>query len=334
MKKTVSLVLAIIIAACLASVIVSADVDPEIGINRLVSIYEAETAPIVDGVVTDGEYGEPIGVWLADTIMQSLGDYAKNMPVSIYMCYDADYIYYAVVAKCDFPHVAYDEGEHHAYGAHHLMSMIIPDDPTRMNDDESYVYPDASGYNWGAVWGSGACYEWCSIFDSKKNEAAVYDYFLAMSSENGFRHAAKAAAADGENDVYEVAIPWSAMKSKVQPEALSGVDGTVFGFDCDLGLTDIGDGDDGENGEFRGNYIYFAGAYSAFPAKNLRGCAIVTCSGKKEEPVSEPSSEPVSESASEVSDNPTQPTSDSGIIALAVIASVAAAGAFAVKKSR
>ena len=260
MKKTVSLVLAIIMAACLASVIVSADVDPEIGINRLVSIYEAETAPIVDGVVTDGEYGEPIGVWPADTIMQSLGDYAKNMPVSIYMCYDADYIYYAVVAKCDFPHVAYDEGEHHAYGAHHLMSMIIPDDPTRMNDDESYVYPDASGYNWGAVWGSGACYEWCSIFDSKKNEAAVYDYFLAMSSENGFRHAAKAAAADGENDVYEVAIPWSAMKSKVQPEALSGVDGTVFGFDCDLGLTDIGDGDDGENGEFRGNYIYFAGA--------------------------------------------------------------------------
>ena len=282
MKKTVSLVLAIIMAACLASVIVSADVDPEIGINRLVSIYEAETAPIVDGVVTDGEYGEPIGVWPADTIMQSLGDYAKNMPVSIYMCYDADYIYYAVVAKCDFPHVAYDEGEHHAYGAHHLMSMIIPDDPTRMNDDESYVYPDASGYSWGAVWGSGACYEWCSIFDSKKNEAAVYDYFLAMSSENGFRHAAKAAAADGENDVYEVAIPWSAMKSKVQPEALSGVDGTVFGFDCDLGLTDIGrDGDDGENGEFRGNYIYFAGAYSAFPAKNLRGCAIVTCSGKK-----------------------------------------------------
>ena len=174
MKKTVSLVLAIIMAACLASVIVSADVDPEIGINRLVSIYEAETAPIVDGVVTDGEYGEPIGVWPADTIMQSLGDYAKNMPVSIYMCYDADYIYYAVVAKCDFPHVAYDEGEHHAYGAHHLMSMIIPDDPTRMNDDESYVYPDASGYNWGAVWGSGACYEWCSIFDSKKNEGYPY----------------------------------------------------------------------------------------------------------------------------------------------------------------
>ena len=60
----------------------------------------------------------------------------------------------------------------------------------------------------------------------------------------------------------------------------------------------------------------------------------MTCSGKKEEPVSEPSSEPVTESASEVSDNPTQPTSDSGIIALAVIASVAAAGAIVVKKSR
>ena len=327
MKKTVSLVLAIIMAACLASVIVSADVDPEIGINRLVSIYEAETAPIVDGVVTDGEYGEPIGVWPADTIMQSLGDYAKNMPVSIYMCYDADYIYYAVVAKCDIPHVAYDEGEHHAYGAHHLMSMIIPDDPTRMNDDESYVYPDASGYNWGAVWGSGACYEWCSIFDSKKNEAAVYDYFLAMSSENGFRHAAKAAAADGENDVYEVAIPWSAMKSKVQPEALSGVDGTVFGFDCDLGLTDYGTGYDSS----AGNFVYFGGCYTTENAKNLRGCAIVTCAGKNEEPVSEPSSEPVSEPTS---DKPTTPTSDSGIIALAVIASLAVAGAVITKKVR
>ena len=36
MKKTVSLVPAIIMAACLASVIVSADVDPEIGINRII----------------------------------------------------------------------------------------------------------------------------------------------------------------------------------------------------------------------------------------------------------------------------------------------------------
>ena len=65
----------------------------------------------------------------ADTCMQSLGDYAKNMPVSIYMCYDADYIYYAVVAKCDFPHVAYDEGEHHAIrrSYHSYVHEIIPE---------------------------------------------------------------------------------------------------------------------------------------------------------------------------------------------------------------
>ena len=48
MKKTVSLVLAIIMAACLASVIVSADVDPEIvayGPENLSvrCVYDAET---------------------------------------------------------------------------------------------------------------------------------------------------------------------------------------------------------------------------------------------------------------------------------------------------
>ena len=51
MKKIVSLALAILMVACLASVFASADVDPEIGVNRAVSIYETETAPVVDGVV-------------------------------------------------------------------------------------------------------------------------------------------------------------------------------------------------------------------------------------------------------------------------------------------
>ena len=44
MKKIVSLALAILMVACLASVFASADVDPEIGVNRAVSIYETETA--------------------------------------------------------------------------------------------------------------------------------------------------------------------------------------------------------------------------------------------------------------------------------------------------
>ena len=59
MKKIVSLALAILMVACLASVFASADVDPEIGVNRAVSIYETETAPVVDGVVNEGEYGDP-----------------------------------------------------------------------------------------------------------------------------------------------------------------------------------------------------------------------------------------------------------------------------------
>ena len=78
MKKIVSLALAILMVACLASVFASADVDPEIGVNRAVSIYETETAPVVDGVVNEGEYGDPIAVWPTDSIMQYKGDYAKT----------------------------------------------------------------------------------------------------------------------------------------------------------------------------------------------------------------------------------------------------------------
>lgn len=324
MKKIVSLALAILMVACLASVFASADVDPEIGVNRAVSIYETETAPVVDGVVNEGEYGDPIAVWPTDSIMQYKGDYAKNIDVKIYMCYDAENLYYAVVTECDDPHIAYNEGDHYIFNAHHVMSMILPDDPLRENEDGSFVYPDASGYDWGVLNAGGFCYEWTMIFNSKTNAPEADNHFLGLTKEAGVKFSTSSA---NGYDTYEIVIPWTAMKSTAQPEALKGEDGTVFGFDCDLGLTDYGTGYDSS----AGNFVYFGGCYTTENAKNLRGCAIVTCAGKNEEPASEPSSEPVSEPTS---DKPTTPTSDSGIIALAVIASLAVAGAVITKKVR
>ena len=193
MKKIVSLALAILMVACLASVFASADVDPEIGVNRAVSIYETETAPVVDGVVNEGEYGDPIAVWPTDSIMQYKGDYAKNIDVKIYMCYDAENLYYAVVTECDDPHVAYNEGEHYIFNAHHVMSMILPDDPLRENEDGTYFYPDASGYDWSALYSGGFCYEWTMIFNSKTNAPEAANHFLGLTDEAGVKFSTSSA---------------------------------------------------------------------------------------------------------------------------------------------
>ena len=63
MKKTVSLVLAIIMAACLASVIVSADVDPEIGIR-----YCHLHGDVVGVQVPGAGHGIPLPVGLVSII--------------------------------------------------------------------------------------------------------------------------------------------------------------------------------------------------------------------------------------------------------------------------
>ncbi len=336
MKKIISLVLAALLAACIVSVVASAELDPDLGDNRIVNIFETETAPVIDGIVNEGEYGSPIAVWPTDSIMQSLGDYAENIDVAIYMTYDADNLYYAVVTECDEPHVAYYEGEHWIFNAHHVMSCIIPDDPTRLNDNDEYVYPNAEGYDWSQLYTNGYCYEWTMIHNSKTDATELADHFLTLSQTAGVK--CETSSANGQ-DVYEISIPWSAMVSKVQTNPLKGEEGTVFGFDCIIGLTDIGDGYDPDaNGVYRGNYVYFGGAYTDNGKKDIRGCALVTCAGKAEidEPSSEPSSEPVStpseDNSSETS--ATEPTGDNGLVALAVIASIAVAGAVIVKKTR
>ncbi len=325
MKKMVSIALTALILCCLFAVTASAEItDPNLGDNRIVNIYEIATAPKIDGAVEEGEYGQPIAVWPTDSIMQSKGDYAENIDVNIYMCYDAEYLYYAVVTECDEPHVAFVEGEHYIFNAHHIMSLILPDDPTKTNEDGTYVYPSAEQYDWGAFYNAGYCYEWTMIYNSKKNAPESADHFGDITASAKI----SSSSANGQ-DTYEIAIPWSSMKSKVQPNALKGEDGTIFGFDCALGLTDVGDG----YNDALGNYVYFGGCYTK-EGKDLLGCAVVTCAGKYQEPVaSEPESQPESEKP--VSDtSSTEPTSDNGFVALAVIASIAVAGVIVVKKSR
>ncbi|MEG2004049.1 MAG: hypothetical protein RR057_05570, partial [Clostridia bacterium] len=231
MKKIVSLILTVLLLCSVASIAVSA-IDENVGKNRPVNIYEIKTAPVIDGKVGDKEYYS-IFTWPGDSVAQGRGDYIKNLEASAYMCYDADYLYYAVVTECDDPHVAFadNDAQHWIFNAHHLMTTIIPDVPTKE------IYPTADKFDWGVIFNGGYCYEWTLIFDSKTKKAVMADHFSALSAEKNVKYAA---SSEKGFDTYEIAIPWTSMKSKIQPTALTAKEGTVFGFDFTLGLTDIG----------------------------------------------------------------------------------------------
>ncbi|MBP5255891.1 MAG: hypothetical protein J6Z80_02430 [Clostridia bacterium] len=302
MKKLLALVLALAMLISAATVLVSAEEEDEI-VNREVKIYEADKAPTLDGKIEDDEY-KLVSEWpLDDDVIVSRGDYAKNIKAYFYMCYDADYLYYAVKTECEEPHVAVMDNDNNrfVFNAHYLMTLIIPDDPTRVDEETGKnIYPGQEA-GWGDLNNGGYAYEWSTIYPSEtvgsttEGTPFVTDHFLNMSSQLQF----STGSADGY-DYYEMAIPWSALKNKYNPDGVKVEKGSVFGFDCTVGLTNVSDipeviandGYDGAEGVYYGNYLYFADAYN-HGAKDLKHACIielasdVTGSDEPVEPVEE-----------------------------------------------
>lgn len=348
MKKTLSIIVALVmIIACVASLAVS--VSAEDTAKREFTVYKVSTAPTVDGTIADGEY-PLVTSWPEDTAMISRGDYVANIEAYFYMCYDADYLYYAVKTECDAPHVAVmdndntdDDGLYrYVFNAHHLMSCIIPDDPTNGN------YPDETA-TWSDLYNGGYCYEWTMIYTSEAtvnhaaNESFATDHFGTPTNLIASGNATYACGSDGSWDTYEIRIPWAVMYSTKQPTALTGTEGTVFGMDFTIGLTNVSDNDavkandgyDGKDGVYVGNYLYLAGCYSVAGAKALNGCAVMTLGGEYTDVITDESSAEAtsSEAAStETSESGTPGTGDTGIIALAIISVIAVAGAVVIKR--
>ncbi len=292
MKKLLALVLALAMVLSAATVLVSAEDEDDI-VNREIKIYEADKAPTLDGKIEDDEY-KLVSEWpLDDDFIVSRGDYAKNIKAYFYMCYDADYLYYAVKTECEEPHVAVMDNEHKRYvfNAHYLMSLIIPDDPTRVDEETGKnIYPGQEA-DWSALANGGYAYEWTTIYPSEtvgsttEGSPFVTDHFLNMSSQLQF----STGSADGY-DYYEMAIPWTALKNKYNPDGVKVEKGSVFGFDCTVGLTNVSDipeviANDGYDGVdqdgttvYYGNYLYFADAYN-HGAKDLKHACIVELAG-------------------------------------------------------
>ncbi len=337
MKKTLSLITAVImVVACFASLAINVsaeDVD-----NREFTVYMVTTAPVVDGVIGADEY-PLVTSWPADTDMFARGDYVKSIEAYFYMCYDADYLYYAVKTECDAPHVAMmdNDNQHYVFNAHHLMSLIIPDDPTKD------IYPDSSA-TWSDLYNGGFCYEWTMIYTSEAvtggheaNEAFATDHFSNLIAGG---NASYACGNDGDWDTYEIRIPWGVMSSAKQATPLTGTEGTVFGMDFSIGLTNVNDdpdviantGYDGTDGIYKGNYLYLADCYAATGAKALNGCAVMTLGGEYTN-IPDLSDEETSEETNVDTSEPSTPgTGDTGLAALAIISVIALAGAVVIKR--
>ncbi len=179
-----------------------------------------------------------------------------------------------------------DANPKYVFNAHHLMTLIIPDDPTRVKEDGSSVYPGQEA-TWSDLNSGNYAYEFTTIFSSEAtgnhdaNVPFATNHFMDMKSKMTFC----TAHTDGY-DIYEIAMPWSAMTNSQNTTALTPTEGTVFGFDSTLGLTDISginevianDGYDGANGVYYGNYLYFADCYG-HGNKDLKHACVVTLGG-------------------------------------------------------
>ncbi len=343
MKKTLALVVALVMVfAAVASFCASAE---EGYVNREFTIYETDTAPVIDGVIEDGEY-YLVSFWPADIEMVSVGDYVDNIEAYLYMCYDENNLYYAVKTECDAPHVALMDNNNQKwiFNAHHVMTLIIPDDPTK----EAYPYT-ADKCDWSSLYNGNFCFEWSMIYSSEEvagahgaNESFATNHFMDILSSATY----KCGSADGW-DCYEVSIPWTALKNSYNPDGLTGAEGEVFGFDFNIGLSSINDdpdviangGYDGGAFGYKGNYLKFAGCYgSESGAKELGHAAIMTLGGEyvPEDDPEESSEAPVEGSKeeskpAEESKQPTPKSGDAGMIALAIVSVITLAGVVVVK---
>ncbi len=240
--------------------------------SKKLNIYEIQTPPTLDGVVKNGEYHTPIAVNSSAGGLNFYGSQARRANAKVYMCYDSQNLYLAVVCDCIAPHVAFSEGEHYIFNAHHLTCCIVPDDPKAKNEHGDYIYPDESGFNFVDFTNKKYCFEWTVIYGSKSKKSEALDHFGDLVSSEIVSYAAS--SANGK-DTYEVCIPWQALTNSYAASTLSGEKGSVFGFDFTLGLTDIGDGYDNTDG----NYLYLGDCYTC-DTKNIRLCPIITCAGE------------------------------------------------------
>ncbi len=107
---------------------------------------------------------------------------------------------------------------------------------------------------------------------------------------------------------------FSAFSTEYAGAAFEAQSGAVFGLDFNAGLSDVGVGYDGENGEYRGDYVSLGGFFADYRGTNASACARLR----------------LAETAAEESVAETPDTGDEGYVLYVVLAVVAVGAAVAI----
>ncbi|HBL83665.1 MAG: hypothetical protein A2Y17_09005 [Clostridiales bacterium GWF2_38_85] len=296
MKKFLTIFVAILMV--FAMLTTASAKDPFAAIN----VPQCTTAPVTDGTIGVGEYkliasyDAGSALWSRD----SLGLEEEDVTLDFYATWDADYFYYAVKVTClDETHPA--GPNNYVFEQPSIMTAMVYDDPTL----DVFASADGSDWDWGDAYACTFAREWTigRTGDGTELAAGPCNHFGTVRSDANFKW--EAACADGY-DVYELAIPWSAI-AKTEGIEVGGKCGLAFSCVAKSAATD-----------YDGGIIAFASGIVG--GKSFDRYAQVTLTAN--EPfVDEEESTPAEES-----DTTTIPTGDNMAI-FAIIAVIALAGA-------
>ena len=300
MKKYSACALAFLLLLTLCAPLAAAE-------EAVIDVPRCAAAPEIDGIIGPDEY-----VCLrsyASGGLTLLSGSGRQPDAAFYAGWDDEYFYFAVRVSCQAPHSSYqdDEAGHYIFNGHSLMTALVPEDPAA----DKYRPSNGEYWLWQEAYDAGVCFEWTTILDSRTDTVVTENHFLSLTEDEGFL--AACTSADGF-DVYEMRIAFSAFSTEYAGAVFEAQSGAAFGLDFNAGLSDVGVGYDGENGEYRGDYVSLGGFFADYRGTNASACARLR----------------LAETAAEESVAETPDTGDEGYVLYVVLAVVAVGAAVAI----
>lgn len=174
------------------------------------TLGKADKAPTVDGEVSKGEYATAIEFNKTKTHWNLCStDGAENYDVVLYLSWDETYLYSAVAVKVGMPrtydNTNFTQERPYIFDRRHVMTAIVTSDPT----EPKYLPPNGdTEWTWVDAYNSGLGSEW-TVTAQPDGTNICTDHFGAVTQNSGFSY--KVGVSKLETEVYEQAIPWTAL---------------------------------------------------------------------------------------------------------------------------
>lgn len=204
-------------------------------------LNKAKTAPVVDGVIGNGEYATVIKYditkeyWSADST-----DGAEAYNATLYITWDEQYLYTAVEIGAGRPrtygNTDYLQNRPYIFDRRHVMSAIILGDPDedRYKPNSAQADTDADdplAWDWGAASNSKLGTEWTTTAQPDGSNISA-DHFGSLTKSEGYEFIVAVSKLNSE--IYEQRIPWSALNDAASFTATAGANiGYAFSACCE-----------------------------------------------------------------------------------------------------